>query len=74
MVKNLPDSAADMGSVLGLGRRKWQPIPVFLPEKCHGQRSPKCCKELTQMSTAQRVRDDLVTKATVILVFSVTYV
>ena len=32
-------------------RRKWQPIPVFLPEKSHGQRSlvgysPKCGKEL----------------------------
>ena len=31
-------------------RRKWQPIPVFLPEKCHGQRSlvvwrPQHCKE-----------------------------
>ena len=46
MVKNLPDSAADMGSILGLGRRKWQPIPVFLPEKSQGQRNPKCCKEL----------------------------
>ena len=22
-----------------LWRRKWQPIPIFLPEKCHGQRS-----------------------------------
>ena len=22
------------------GRRKWQPTPVFLPEKSHGQRSP----------------------------------
>ena len=21
-------------------RRKWQPTPVFLPEKSHGQRSP----------------------------------
>ena len=21
-------------------RRKWQPVPVFLPEKSHGQRSP----------------------------------
>ena len=29
-------------------RRKWQPIPVFLPEKLHGQRSlsPGGCKEL----------------------------
>ena len=22
-----------------LWRRKWQPIPVFLPGECHGQRS-----------------------------------
>ena len=33
------------------GRRKWQPTPVFLPGKSHGQRSllgcgPKDCKEL----------------------------
>ena len=32
-------------------RRKWQPTPVFLPEKAHGQRSlagysPKCPNEL----------------------------
>ena len=32
-------------------RRKWQPIPVFLPVKSHGQRnlaaySPQGCKEL----------------------------
>ena len=32
-------------------RRKWQPIPAFLPEKSHGQKSlvgysPKGCKEL----------------------------
>ena len=32
-------------------RKKWQPIPVFLSGKFHGQRclagySPKCCKEL----------------------------
>ena len=33
----------DAGSVPGLERfpwrRKWQPTPVFLPEKSHGQRS-----------------------------------
>ena len=27
-------------------RRKWQPIPVFLSGKFHGQRSPEGCKEL----------------------------
>ena len=45
-VKNLPTNAGDtgdMGSIPGLGRspwsRKWQPTPVFLPGKSHGQRS-----------------------------------
>ena len=36
-------------------RRKWQPTPVFLPEKSHGQRSlvgysPSGCKSRTQLS------------------------
>ena len=36
-------------------RRKWQPTPVFLPGKFHGQRSlvsmvsPWCCKSWTQL-------------------------
>ena len=34
----------DIGSMPGLGRfpcrRKWQPIPVFLPGKSHGERNP----------------------------------
>ena len=38
----------DSGSIPGSGR--WQPTPVFLPQKSHGQRSledysPKGCKE-----------------------------
>ena len=36
-------SVGDPGLIPGLGRspgrRKWQPTPVFLPEKSHGQRS-----------------------------------
>ena len=46
VVKNLPASAGDTRdavSIPGLGRppwwRKWQPAPVFLPGKFHGQRS-----------------------------------
>ena len=46
MIKNLPTNTRDvrnMGSIPGLGRfpwsRKWQPTPVFLPGKSHGQRS-----------------------------------
>ena len=42
MVKNLPAKAGDMSSIC-VGkipwRRKWQPTPVFLPGKAHGQRS-----------------------------------
>ena len=46
VVKNLPANTGDtrdVGSILGSGRypwsRKWQPIPVSLPGKLHGQRS-----------------------------------
>ena len=46
MVKNLPDNAGDVGdsdlipgSERSPGRRKWQPTPVFLPRKSHGQGS-----------------------------------
>ena len=47
-------SAGDMGLIPGSGkilwRRKWQPTPVFLPEKFHRQTSlasysPRGCKE-----------------------------
>ena len=65
MVKNLPDNAGeagDEGSIPGFGkipwRRKWQTTPVFLPEKCHGQRG------LTGYMGSQRVKQDLVTKQT----------
>ena len=41
MAQNLP--VGDLGSIPGLGkiswRRKWQPTPIFLPGKSHGQRS-----------------------------------
>ena len=58
MVKNLPATARDAGDtglIPELGRPpgggKWQPIPVFLPGKSHGQRSlagysPRGQKEL----------------------------
>ena len=43
MVKNPPANARDKGSIPRLGRfpwgKKWQPTPVFLPRKSHGQRS-----------------------------------
>ena len=38
VVKNLPASAGDAGSIPAW-RRKWPPTPVFLPRKSHGQRS-----------------------------------
>ena len=62
MTGGFPDSSVgkesdtgDMGLIPSLGRSpggaKWQAIPVFLPEKCHGQRSlegysPKDLKKL----------------------------
>ena len=56
VVKNLPANVGDTGSIPR--RRKWQPTPVFLHVKSHGQRtltgySPRGC---------QRVRHELVTK------------
>ena len=43
VVKKSPASAGDLGLTPGSGRlpwrRKWQPAPVFLPEKSHGQSS-----------------------------------
>ena len=42
MVKNLPAvQETQVPSLVGkiLWKRKWQPSPVFLPEKLHGQRS-----------------------------------
>ena len=45
--KNLLINAGDMGLISGLEnshwRRKWQPAPVFLPGKAHGQRSLVGC-------------------------------
>ena len=50
VVKNLPANAGDTGdkgSIPRLGRspwsRKWQPTPIFLPGKSHGQRSLTGC-------------------------------
>ena len=41
-----PDGSRDLGSIPGSGRfpwrRKWQPTPVLLPGKFHGQRSLVC--------------------------------
>ena len=57
MIKNVPANARDTGGLefdpwVGkiTRKKKWQPIPVFLPGKFHGQRrlagySPWGCKE-----------------------------
>ena len=56
--------SGDAGSISGSGRsaiswrRKWQPTPVFLPGKSHGQRSLVGCSPWGH----RRVRCDLVTK------------
>ena len=43
VAKNPPANAGNTGSVPGSGRppgeKKWQPTPIFLPGKSHGQRS-----------------------------------
>ena len=42
MVKDSPANIGDTSSIPGSRRfpeRKWQPTPVFLPGKLHGQRS-----------------------------------
>ena len=41
MVENLPANEGDAGSIPGQipWSRNWQPTPVFLPEKFHGQMS-----------------------------------
>ena len=66
MIKNLPaGDTRDAGSIPELGsspgEEKWQPTPVFLPEKFHGQRSlvvysPWSCKELDIMTKQQQQR------------------
>ena len=46
MVKNLPAMQETLVQLLGQKipwRRKWQPTPVFLPGKSHGQRSLEDC-------------------------------
>ena len=62
-VKKFARNAADSGLIPGwvrkiLWRSKWQPTPVFLPEKSHGQRSlagycPQGHKELDTTEWAQ---------------------
>ena len=62
VVKNPPARAGDAGSIPGSGkiprRRKWQPTPVFLPGKSHGQRRLVGYSQWGR----KRVRHDWVTK------------
>ena len=57
MVKNLPANAGDTRDVgsIPVGKiprsRKWQPTPVFLPGKLHGQRSLVGCSPVTKSWT-----------------------
>ena len=60
VVKNLPANAGDVSSILGSinpWRRKWQPTPVFLPEKSHGQRNPQATVHgvLKESDTAEQL-------------------
>ena len=62
--KNLPASAGYVREGIqslgreNLQRRKWQPIPVFLPGKSHGQRSLMGYSPWRR----KRVSDNLATK------------
>ena len=63
IVQNLPVCVGDSGLIPGSGRspgEKWQPTPVFLPGKSHGQRSLAGYRPWG----LKRVRHDLVTKQT----------
>ena len=51
MIRNPPAKAGDPGSI------HWQPAPVFLPGKSHGQRSLAVCSPWGH----RRVRHDLTT-------------
>ena len=58
---NLPANAEDAGdtsSIPGLGRRKWQPTPVFLPGKFLEHRSVASCSPWG----CKRLRLNLATK------------
>ena len=59
VVKNLPANVGDAGLIpesgRSPGRRKWQPTPVCLPGKSHGQRSQVGC---SPWGRSQRVRPD----------------
>ena len=69
MIKNLPASAREVEghgfncSVVKIPwRKKWQPRPVFSPEKSHGQRSlagysPWVPKSQTQLSDGAQFRE-----------------
>ena len=51
--RDIGDAVSIPGSGRTPGKGKWQPTPVFLPEKSHGQRSPvgyspKGLKETTE--------------------------
>ena len=61
MVKNPPANAGDSGLIPGSGQSPaegWQPIPVFLPGKSHGQRRLAACSPWGH----KRVSHDLATE------------
>ena len=58
MVKNLPANAGDAGdagSILGLGRRKWQLPPVFLP----GNPMDRGAWQATESDTTERLSTEV---------------
>ena len=59
MVKNMPANAGDAGSCQKdplYCRRKWQPDPVFLPGKSHGQSSLEgYIHEVAELDTTEQL-------------------
>ena len=73
MIKNLPANAGGERDIRSSGfnpwvgkipwRRRWQPTPVLLPRKCHGQRIQVCYVHgVTKSQTWLRTRQQQTTK------------
>ena len=75
MIKNPPAIAGDAGLIPDLGkipwRRKWQPIPVFLPGQSHGQRSlvGYCPRGLRESDTTEWLNSSISNRFSMYTIF-----
>ena len=67
VVNNPPANAGDTGSILGSGRcpGEWQPTPVLLPGKSHGQRNLVGCSPWGHKKSRTPLRDGALTHVTI---------